>query len=137
MGLIKATAGALGGTLADQWKEFFSCDAMSSDVIVTRGVKNTSNRTSNTHGSTNVISSGSIFTVASGQCAIVVEQGKVIDVCSEPGEYIFDSNREPTIFGDDLDSGMKDILADSFKKRFRYGGEASTDQRIYYFNNKS
>ena len=80
MGLIKASTGAIGGTLADQWKEFFSCDSLPNDVIVTKGVKKTSNRSSNTHGSTNVISSGSIFVVASGQCAIVVEQGKVIDI---------------------------------------------------------
>ena len=76
MGLIKAISGALGGTLADQWKEFFYCDALDKDVLVTKGQKRTSRRSSNTKGNDNIISSGSGIAVADGQCMIIVEQGK-------------------------------------------------------------
>ena len=87
MGLIKAGAGALGGTLADQWKEFFYCEAMEKNVMVTKGKKRTSSRSSNTKGSDNVISNGSVIAVADGQCMMIVEQGKVVEVCAEPGEF--------------------------------------------------
>lgn len=102
MGLIKAAAGALGGTLADQWKEFFYCEAMDKDVLVTKGQKRTSGRSSNTKGNDNIISSGSGIAVADGQCMMIVEQGKVVEVCAEPGEYVFDASTEPSIFSGEL-----------------------------------
>ena len=67
MGLIKAGLGALGGSLADQWKEFFSCDALDNDVLVVKGQKQVSGRSSNTKGNDNVISNGSGIAVADGQ----------------------------------------------------------------------
>ena len=83
MGLIRAGMGALGGTLADQWKEFFYCDSMGKDVLVTKGQKRTSGRSSNTKGNDNIISNGSGIAVADGQCMLIVEQGKVVEVCAE------------------------------------------------------
>ena len=135
MGLIKAGIGALGSTLADQWKEFFYCDAMDSDVLVTKGQKRISGRSSNTKASDNIISSGSGIAVADGQCMIIVEQGKIVEVCAEPGEFTFDASTEPSIFSGNLGDG---ILA-TFKtigKRFAYGGDTGKDQRVYYFNTK-
>ena len=135
MGLIKAGLGALGGTLADQWKEFFYCDAMDKDVLVTRGKKQVSGRSSNTKGHDNVISSGSGIAVADGQCMIIVEQGKVVEVCAEPGQFTYDASTEPSIFAGKLGES---ILA-TFKtigKRFTYGGDTGKDQRVYYFNTK-
>ncbi len=135
MGLIKAGLGALGGTLADQWKEFFYCDAMDKDVLVTRGKKQVSGRSSNTKGHDNVISSGSGIAVADGQCMIIVEQGKVVEVCAEPGQFTYDASTEPSIFSGKLGES---ILA-TFKtigKRFTYGGDTGKDQRVYYFNTK-
>ena len=76
MGLIKASIGALGGTLADQWKEFFYCESMPKEVLVTKGQKRVSGRSSNTKGNDNIISNGSGIAVADGQCMIIVEQGK-------------------------------------------------------------
>ena len=87
MGLIKAALGAAGGTLADQWKEFFYCDALDQDVLVVKGQKRISNRSSNTKGNDNIISNGSGIAVADGQCMIIVEQGKVVEVCAEPGQF--------------------------------------------------
>ena len=72
MGLIKAITGAVGGVLADQWKEFFYCDALDSDTLMVKGQKRVSGRSSNTRGSENVISNGSGIAVADGQCMIIV-----------------------------------------------------------------
>ncbi len=136
MGLIKAVAGSLGGVLADQWKEYFYCDALSVDTIVVKGHKRVSNRSSNYHGSSNVISTGSIIAVADGQCMLVVEQGKVVEVCAEPGEYIFDSTKEPSIFAGKLDKASISAVFRNVGKRIGFGGEAPVDQRVYYFNTK-
>ncbi len=106
MGLIKAAMRSAGGVLADQWKEFFYCEALPDNVLVTKGQKRTSGRSSNRKGSDNIISSGSVIAVADGQCMLVVEQGKVVEVAAEPGEFIFDSSTEPTIFAGDLGEGV-------------------------------
>ena len=98
MGLIKAGMGALGGTLADQWKEFFYCDAIPENVLAVKGRKKTGKRSSNTKGDDNVISNGSVIAVADGQCMMIVDQGKIMDFCAEPGEYVFQQNGEPSIF---------------------------------------
>ena len=135
MGLIKAGIGALGGVLADQWKEFFYCEALSKDILMTKGQKRVGSRSSNTKGSDNIISNGSVIAVADGQCMIIVEQGKVVEVCAEPGEFIFDTSTEPSIFAGSLG---KSIL-ESFKtlgRRFTFGGDTGKDQRVYYFNTK-
>ncbi len=135
MGLIKAGIGALGGTLADQWKEFFYCEAMDKNVMVTKGQKRTSNRSSNTKGSDNIITNGSGIAVADGQCMIIVEQGKVVEVCAEPGEFTYDASTEPSIFSGSLGDGIKKTFA-TIGKRFTYGGDTGKDQRVYYFNTK-
>ncbi len=135
MGLIKAGAGALGGTLADQWKEFFYCEAMEKNVMVTKGKKRTGSRSSNTKGSDNVISNGSVIAVADGQCMMIVEQGKVVEVCAEPGEFRFDASTEPSIFAGSLGESIKETFK-TVGKRFTFGGDTGKDQRVYYFNTK-
>ena len=133
MGLIKAGAGSLGGTLADQWKEFFYCDALSPEVLAVKGQKRVSGRSSNTKGSDNIISNGSVIAVADGQCMMIVEQGKVVEFCAEPGQFVFDASTEPSIF---TGSFGKSLL-DTFKtvgRRFTFGGDTGKDQRVYYFN---
>ena len=135
MGLIKAGVGAVGGVLADQWKEFFYCDALSMDVLVKKGQKRISGRSSNTKGSDNIISNGSGIAVADGQCMIIVEQGKVVEVCAEPGEYTYDTSTEPSIFAGKLGQSILDTFK-TIGKRFAYGGDTGKDQRVYYFNTK-
>ncbi len=135
MGLIKAGIGALGGTLADQWKEFFYCDAMDMDTLVVKGQKQISGRSSNTKGSDNVISNGSGIAVADGQCMIIVEQGKIVEVCAEPGQFTYDTSTEPSIFAGSLGQSIIDTFK-TIGKRFTYGGDTGKDQRVYYFNTK-
>ena len=135
MGLIKAIVGAAGGVLADQWKEFFTCDALDKNTIMVRGQKMITGRSSNTKGNDNVISNGSGIAVADGQCMIITDQGKVVEVCAEPGEYTYDSSSEPSIFAGKLGTS----ILESFKtigKRFTFGGDPARDQRVYYFNTK-
>ena len=134
MGLIKAGMGALGGTLADQWKEFFYCDSLDKDVLMVKGQKRTSRRSSN-YGEDNIITNGSGIAVADGQCMLIVEQGRVVEVCAEPGEYTFNSSTEPSVFT----GNFGDSLAATFQtvaKRFTYGGDTGKDQRVYYINTK-
>ena len=133
MGLIKAGIGAIGGVLADQWKEFFYCDAMDIDTLVVKGQKRVGGRSSNTKGSDNLISNGSGIAVADGQCMIIVEQGKVVEVCAEPGEYTYDTSTEPSIFAGSFGESLKNTFK-TIGKRFTYGGDTGKDQRVYYFN---
>ena len=135
MGLMKAALGAAGGVLADQWKEFFYCEAIPSDVLAVKGRKKVTGRSSNKHGDDNIITNGSLIAVADGQCMLIVEQGKVVDVCAEPGEYTYDMSTEPSIFSGDLGDSVGSVFA-NIGKRFTFGGEAPKDQRIYYFNTK-
>ena len=135
MGLIKAALGAAGGVLADQWKDFFRCDAIPDNVLVTKGRKSAGGRSSNTKGTDNIITSGSVILVADGQCMMIVDQGRIAEFAAEPGEYTYDASTEPSIFSGDLDEGVRASFA-SFMKRLSFGGEPAKDQRIYYFNTK-
>lgn len=135
MGLIKAGAGALGGTLADQWKEFFYCESIPKEVLVTKGQKQISGRSSNTKGNDNIISNGSGIAVADGQCMIIVEQGKIVEVCAEPGQFTYDTSTEPSIFSGKLGDSLKQTFQ-TIGKRFTFGGDTGKDQRVYYFNTK-
>lgn len=138
MGLIKAGMGAVGGVLGDQWKEFIYCESMKPDVLVTKGRKRTSSqgRSSNTSAEDNIISNGSTIAVNDGQCMIIVESGKVVEVCSTPGEFVYDASTEPSLFADGLNmQSVKNVFA-QIGKRFTYGGDPGKDQRVYYFNTK-
>ena len=135
MGLIKAAFGSAGGVLADQWKEFFYCDALDKNTLVVRGQKKTTRRSSNTKGNDNVISNGSGIAVADGQCMIIVDQGKVAEICAEPGEFTWDSSSEPSVFTGKFGDSLKKTFT-AIGKRFSYGGDPGKDQRVYYFNTK-
>ena len=135
MGLLKAGVGAAGGVLADQWREYFYCESLDADTLVAKGEKRTGGRSSNTKGENNVISDGSIVAVADGQCMMIVENGEVVEVCAEPGEFVYDTGTEPSIFSGNLG----DMVKKSFEqvgRRFTFGGDAGKDQRVYYFNTK-
>ena len=137
MGLIRAIGNAAGSVLADQWKEYFYCDSIDETILVVKGQKRTSEKrqSSNTKGEENIITNGSVIAINEGQCMIIVDQGKVAEVCAEPGEFTYDASTEPSIFSGGLGKG----IIDSFKnvgKRFTFGGDAPKDQRIYFVNIK-
>ena len=134
MGLIKAAMGAASGVMGDQWKEYFYCDALPAEVLAVKGQKRTNGRSANRHGSENIISDGSVIAVADGQCVLIVEQGKVVDLCAEPGEYTYSTGTQPSL----LSGGLKNIdsVFAELGKRFSFGGQAGSDQRIYYINTR-
>jgi len=135
MGLLKAGIGALSGVLADQWREYFYCESLETSVLVTKGRKRASGRSSNKKGEDNIISNGSIIAVNEGQCMLIADQGKVVEVCAEAGEFVYDSSTEPSIFygslGENIVATFKNI-----GQRFTFGGSAGKDQRVYFFNTK-
>lgn len=134
MGLIKTAVDVVKGSFADQWLEYFYCDSLSEDVLMTKGQKR-ANGSANKKANDNIISNGSIISVADGQCMLIVEQGKIVEVCAEPGEFKFDSSTEPSIFAGSLGTS----IIDTFKqigKRFTFGGDTAKDQRVYYINTK-
>ena len=135
MGLIKAALGAASGVMADQWKEFFVCDALPDGVLAVRGQKKRGSRSSN-YGDDNIITNGSGIVVADGQCMLIVDNGLVVDYCADPGEYTYDMSTEPSLFdGGKLGANIKAVFQ-NIGKRFTFGGEAPKDQRVYYFNTK-
>ena len=135
-GVFGAAKGAIGGALGDQWKEYFYCESLPADVMAVKGQKRVSGRSVNTQGEDNIISNGSVIAVADGQCMIIVEQGKILDVCSEPGEFTFDSGGEPSLFaGGDLKANALGSLK-SVWERFKFGGAPGMDTRVYYLNTK-
>ncbi len=135
MGLLKAGAGAVGGVLADQWKEFFYCESLDADTLVAKGEKRTGKRSSNKKGEENIISNGSVISINEGQSMIIVESGKVVEFCAEPGEFVYDTSTEPSIFCGNLGENIKKSFA-QVGKRFTFGGDTGKDQRVYYFNTK-
>ena len=130
MGFVKAAVSAASGVMADQWKEFFACDALPVEVLAIRGEKRTSGRSANRHGGDNIISDGSVIAVAEGQCALIVEQGKVVDLCAEPGAYTYSTGTQPSLFtGKGLAANIDEVFAE-IGKRFTFGGQAAADQRV-------
>ena len=134
MGLIKVFKDAVSSTWSDQWKEFFYCDAMEKDVLVTKGQKRVTRRSQN-KGSDNIISDGSGIAVADGQCMCIVEQGKIIELCAVPGEYKFDKSAESSVFSGSLGERIGGFFK-TVGRRTAYGGDTGRDQRVYYFNIK-
>ena len=135
MGLIQAALVAGSNILADQWKEFFYCDALDADVLVVKGQKKISGRSSNRRGGENVISNGSVIAVADGQCMVIVDQGKIVELCAEPGEFVYDSSSEPSIFYGNLGENIVSVFQ-NLGRRITFGGEPAREQRVYYFNTK-
>ena len=135
MGLLKAGIGAASGVLADQWREYFYCDSLSSDILMKKGEKRVGGRSSNTRGSDNIISNGSIIAVNEGQCMIITDQGKITEICAEAGEFVYDSSAEPSVFYGGFGEGVKKSF-EALGKRFTFGGDTAKDQRVYFFNTK-
>ncbi len=136
MGLIEAAKETVSSLLGDQWREYFYCDSLSDDVLVIKGQKRINKgKSSNTKGADNIITNGSIIAVNEGQCMIIVDQGEIVEFCANPGQYIYDTSTEATIFYGELEGNIKSTVENAIK-RFSFGGDTAKDQRVYYFNIK-
>ena len=135
MGLIAAALGSAGGVLADQYREYFYCDALDANTLVTKGKHRSGGRSTNTKGSDNIITNGSVIAVNEGQCMIIVDQGEIAEVCAEAGEFTYDTSKEPSIFYGGLGKGILESFK-TFARRVTFGGDTGRDQRIYFFNIK-
>ena len=133
MGLVRAAMASASGILKDQWKEYFYCDALPENILAVRAKKKTSRGANK--GDDNIISNGSVIAVADGQCMLIVDQGKVAEICAEPGEFVYDSSTEPSIFSGALGTSVKDSFA-AFGRRFTFGGEPAKTQQVFYINTK-
>ncbi len=133
MGLVRAAMASASGILKDQWKEYFYCDALPENILAVRAKKKTSRGANK--GDDNIISNGSVIAVADGQCMLIVDQGKVAEICAEPGEFVYDSSTEPSIFSGALGTSVKDSFA-AFGRRFTFGGEPAKNQQVFYINTK-
>lgn len=135
MGLINAAVNSVAGVAQSQWKDYFYCDAIPADVLAVKGKKKSTGFSIAAKGNENVISDGSVIAVADGQCMLITEQGRVVDICAESGEYIYDMSSEPSVFTGDLDESVRKVF-EEIGKRFTFGGVAGKDQRVYFFNTK-
>jgi membrane protease subunit (stomatin/prohibitin family) len=121
--------------LAEQLKEYFYCDAIDNSTLVVKGQKKVKGLSSNRSGSDNIISNGSVIAVADGQCMVIVDNGKIAELCAVPGEFVYDSSSEPSVFSGDLATTIEQTFK-NIGKRFTFGGQPAKDQRVYYFNTK-
>ncbi len=135
MGLLLAGVGSMSGVLADTWRDYIYCDSLEANVLAAKGVKRVTGRSSNYKGDENIITDGSIVAVNEGQCMVIVEQGAIVDVVAQAGEYVYDSGTEPSVFGGTLGDGLQRSF-EVMKKRFTFGGDTGKDQRVYFFNTK-
>ncbi len=133
MGLIRAAKDSISTLLADQWREYFYCDTLPSDVLMRRGKKHNPNN--NNKGNDNVISNGSHIVVNEGQFMIIVEQGAVVDFCAEAGVFVYDTSSEPSLLYGDLGENIKNTFKNAWE-RFTFAGNIAKDQRVYYINKK-
>ena len=129
MGLISAALSAGGSVLSDSWRDYFYCDSLTSDVLLTKGKKKQGK------GNENIISNGSIVAVNEGQCMILVDQGQITEICAEAGEFVYDTSTEPSIFYGDLGENIVNSFKE-FYKRLSFAGGTAKDQRVYYINTK-
>lgn len=135
MGLIKSLVNSVSGSLGDQWKEYFYCDSLEQNVLMCKGQKQQTQRGTNYRGETNIISNGSVIAVNEGQCAVIVEDGKIVELTCEPGRFVYDASTEPSIFAGKFGQSLKDTFK-QIGKRFTFGGSAGKDQRVYFINIK-
>lgn len=129
MGIIRAITTSLKSTAKEQWKEAFFMDALPADVLMARGHKHVSNRSANDRVDDEVITSGSLLSVADGQALIVTSHGKVVDVCTEPGEHEFVDPDRP--------AGVAGYFHDVWERVGFGGGDVQPfRQRVYFINTK-
>ncbi|MBR3002559.1 MAG: SPFH domain-containing protein [Clostridia bacterium] len=120
MGLIKAAIGAIGGTFKDQWKEAIRCEDLGNDILMKKVTT-----------PTGVITNKSTIIVGPGQCAVIYDNGRILDASAEEGVFTFDSSSSPSFFAGQFGAVFKEMW-----ERFTYNGATSKQQAVFYFNIK-
>ena len=115
MGLLQAGIGAAKGVLEDQWRDYFYCESLQANVLVTKGIKKNPKRSLFKNTDNNIISNGSIIAINEGQAMAIVDQGKIIEFCAEPGEFLFDTSTEASIFYGPLSENIKESFKNLIK----------------------
>lgn len=133
MGLINAATTSVQNIFADTWRDYFICNDLDNETLMLEGKKKVGGKSSNKKGNDNIISNGSIIAVHEKQCMIIVDQGAIVELCAEPGEFIYDSSTEPSFFY----GGLGKSIVDSIKtigRRISFGGDTAREQRVYFIN---
>ena len=138
MGFIKAFAGAIGGTFADQWKDYLMPmqGVPATAGLIPAVVQGTNaGRGSNTHGSENIITNGSKIVIPEGYALVTMQDGKVTGMVAEPGGFTYssDDQNSQSIFAGD---GFVSSLVKQSWERFKFGGIPGTQQKAFYVNLK-
>jgi len=131
MGLIKALGSSISSGFGDQFKEFVTCPTIAKDVLIQRG--NVQHGDGNKNYSEGVISNGSTIAVPQGMAMMIIDNGEIKEFCADPGEFVYDTSSEPSIFYGGLGQGILNTFK-TIGKRFTYGGQTAKDQRVYYVN---
>ena len=129
MGIIKAVTSAIGGALADQWLEAVEPDDMGDKTVFVRGVQVRRGKGSNTKGSSDLVSNGSVIHVYPNQFMMLVDGGKVVDYTAEEGYYTIDHSSAPSMFNGQFGEALKESF-----NRIRFGGITPGAQKVYYIN---
>lgn len=129
MGIVRAAAGAVGGSLADSWLDFIEADNMTDTTAMTRGVQVHDRRSSNKRQSTGIVSNGSKVIVGQNQMMLLVDGGNIVDYCAEPGYYEVFMSSAPSMFNGEFKESLKETW-----NRFKFGGQPSSKQEIYFIN---
>ncbi|MCB1552834.1 MAG: SPFH domain-containing protein [Xanthomonadales bacterium] len=138
MGLIQAVAGSIGGTLADQWKDFYTIpNGLPSTAALFAAVPRGTNagRGSNTHGSSNIITNGTKIVVPEGYGLLLFQDGAITGLAAEAGAYEWrsdDINSKSIFAGDDL---VESLIKQSWE-RFKFGGQPGSQQAAFFVSLK-
>ena len=131
MGIIKAVFGAVGGGLADQWLEVIESDQMDDTTVFAKGVavRKNDKRSSNTKGTENYVTDGSVIHVYPNQFMLLVDGGKVIDYTAEEGYYTVKNDAAPSLFNGQFGEALKETF-----QRVKYGGVTPKAQQVFFVN---
>lgn len=133
MGLISAAVGAVEGTLADQWQDFFVSPTFDEQTIVAPGVfqENNRRRGISKSASVNLVSDGSRVVVPESTAVIVTDGGRIVSLSTEPGYFVYRNDGQPSVFSG---VGVYQALVRESWERFKFGGQPSQQQLIYFVN---
>lgn len=138
MGLIQAFKGALSGTLADQWKDFYTFPRVSDTTVFAPAVRDgvgSGARGVNVKGSSNVISNGSKIVLPEGYALVLTQDGGITNFAAEAGGYIFDTDEAQSFTIFDNNGILSSTLKPAFE-RFKFAGRESVEQNAFYVNLK-